>query len=829
MASSIINSLNSRFRLSGLSSGLDVDSIVQQLMRVEQMKVDKVKQDRTLLEWKRDDYRSIINSIRAFKDEYFDVLKPATNMRSLTSLSAYKTTYNGLDTSSYLTATAGSGAIPGTYTVSDIQLATSAKVVSSASITDGIQGSSIDINIGNISAANDNNKINVTFNGTSKEITIDDSLNGIDAVINNLNTKLEAAFGAGKITVSKDAVVGDKITFTTASTNVLSINHAYNSGYNTILGSTISSPVTLDNQNNKFNLTLNDGTTQTITLDTGTYADAEAVMAEVQEKIDLIPEFNGKIRALNQNNRIVLKAIGSTGSATGTLKDADISDGETVDSGNSTFNVTIDGITHGIVLEEKTYTKSELLAAIQSKLNASFGTGKAMVSMDETTHKLRFEGISQTDTITAAKKENGGLEALGFTDANKSNKVNLNAKLSDIASFFKSDLVPADGDLDTYDIEFTINGKEFRFKSSQTLNEVISAVNGDSEAGVTMSYDQINDKFVVQSKTMGVTAKVQISDTAGNGNLMEALGLTGANVTGTDATMTFNDGSGSQTITRASNDFSLNGIEFNLKSNVVDPIEVKISGDPTKTLELIKGFVNKYNELIDKINSELSEERYRDFLPLTEEQRAAMNETDIKVWEEKAKSGMLRNDGIIRSFADNIRGALYQGVAGVSKSLYSIGITTGTWEQKGKLVIDEAKLKDAITNSPDEVINLFTKQSSTPYSPDMSAADREIRDSENGIANKLYDVFEDYIRTTRNSEGQKGILLEKAGIVGDITEYTNLMSKEIQSKDFLISTLMDKLIDKENQYYKKFTAMERALSQMSSQSSWLTQQMGGGS
>jgi flagellar hook-associated protein 2 len=38
--------------------------------------------------------------------------------------------------------------------------------------------------------------------------------------------------------------------------------------------------------------------------------------------------------------------------------------------------------------------------------------------------------------------------------------------------------------------------------------------------------------------------------------------------------------------------------------------------------------------------------------------------------------------------------------------------------------------------------------------------------------------------------------------------------------------MLDKLVDKENQYYAKFTAMETALSKMNSQISWLTQQTG---
>lgn len=824
MASSMISALNTKLRMSGIVSGLDTDTIIKQLMSIEQMKVDKVKQEKQLLEWKRDDYRSIINMIRAFKDEYFDLLKPATNIRSATALSAYKTTYNGADTSSVLTATAGSGAIPGTYTVSNIQLATAAKAVSGTSITDGIQGAAIAVDISNISAANDNNKITVTFNGTSKEITIDDGLTGIDAVISNLNAKLKDAFGDGKITAGKDAA-GDKITFATDSTNILSIGYAYNRGYDTIFGSAITSSVTLDSQNNKFNLSINGGYPQTIVLDTGTYADADAVVSAVQNKVDAAfgPD---KVRVLNWGGKIVLKVVGSTGTATGTLKDADISDGETIDSSNSTFDVTIDGVTKTITLEEKAYTKNELLSAIQAKLDGLFGPGKAMVSMDVATGKLRFEGISATDTITASKKENGGLDVLGFTNANKSNKLDLTAKLSDIAAFFKTDLTPADGDGDTYDIEFTINGTEFRFNSSQTLSEVISTVNSNSEAGVTMSYDQLNDKFIVQSKTMGATAKVQISDAAGNGNLMAALGMAGANVTGTDATMVFDDGSGPQTITRASNDFIINGISFSLKSNSTDPIELKIAGDPTKAVELIKNFVNKYNEVVDKINSELSEERHRDILPLTDGQKEEMSDREIELWEEKARSGMLKNDGLLTGLLGKMREMLYKDVDGVS--LYSIGITTGTWEKRGKLVVDEVKLKDAITNSPDQVINLFTKQSSIPYSPDMSAADRAIRDSENGIGNRLYDVMQDYIRTTRNSEGQKGYLLEKAGIVGDYSEFTNLLSKEINEKETLINTLLDKLTDKENRYYAQFTAMEKALSQMNAQSAWLAQQFGGG-
>ena len=342
MAYNISGVLNSQLRLSGLSSGLDTDSMVKQLMSVEQAKVDKVKQSRTLLEWKRDDYRSIINSIRAFKDEYFDTLKPDTNMRSASSFLAYKTSYSGASTSSYFTATAGSGTVQGAFSISSVQLAQSAKAASSSPVTSNMAGGTVIQDGRIISAANDNNKISVTFNGTTKEITLDDGLGNITDIVSNLNEKLKTAFGTGKITAVAD---GNSFNLTTASTNVLSIGNAYNSGYSKILGTTISSPTTLDSQSNKFTISLNGGEPVTIAVDPGTYANADALMAAVQEKINGNSELNGNVRVLNQNNRMVLKAIGSTGTATGALADAVIPDGVLVDSSNSTFDVTIDGVT----------------------------------------------------------------------------------------------------------------------------------------------------------------------------------------------------------------------------------------------------------------------------------------------------------------------------------------------------------------------------------------------------------------------------------------------------------------------------------------------------
>ena len=61
------NSYNTgTLRIGGLVSGLDVDSIIKDLIRIEQMKVDRIKQERQLVEWRKEAYREITNFLRAF-------------------------------------------------------------------------------------------------------------------------------------------------------------------------------------------------------------------------------------------------------------------------------------------------------------------------------------------------------------------------------------------------------------------------------------------------------------------------------------------------------------------------------------------------------------------------------------------------------------------------------------------------------------------------------------------------------------------------------------------------------------------------------------------
>lgn len=59
-------------RFTGLSSGLDTQSIVDELMKAARMPLDNKEKDKQLLEWKRDDYREMNSQLAELDDTIFD-------------------------------------------------------------------------------------------------------------------------------------------------------------------------------------------------------------------------------------------------------------------------------------------------------------------------------------------------------------------------------------------------------------------------------------------------------------------------------------------------------------------------------------------------------------------------------------------------------------------------------------------------------------------------------------------------------------------------------------------------------------------------------------
>lgn len=62
-------------RITGLATGLDVDSVVQETMQAYQTKIDAVDQQKKVAELQQELYREVITECRNFYDDYFDISK----------------------------------------------------------------------------------------------------------------------------------------------------------------------------------------------------------------------------------------------------------------------------------------------------------------------------------------------------------------------------------------------------------------------------------------------------------------------------------------------------------------------------------------------------------------------------------------------------------------------------------------------------------------------------------------------------------------------------------------------------------------------------------
>ncbi|MCA0980960.1 flagellar filament capping protein FliD [Exiguobacterium aestuarii] len=350
-------------------------------------------------------------------------------------------------------------------------------------------------------------------------------------------------------------------------------------------------------------------------------------------------------------------------------------------------------------------------------------------------------------------------------------------------------------------------GFEIQYKSSTTgtyqkielgadatVQDLMSKLNS-KETGLSAFFESSTGKISLSTKETGATSTIQF-DT----NFKSAFSMGTVVPTGQNAKFEVNG----IEVERASNTTTIDNMTLTLKSTFASgPVTLSAATDTQKIFDNIKGFVDKYNETIDLMNKKTREERFRSFAPLTQAQRDELSEDEIKKWEEKAMSGMLRGDTILRGTMDTLR-SKWSGATSSTNDLdmsrlFQIGLSTGSdFTNGGKIELNEEKLKAAIEKDPEQVYKLFT-------------------DEETGLLPQIRDTAKDSRETITRIAGADG-----AGAP------TYSMGREMTQMDTRIKQLNDLLIDKENAYYRRFAAMETAMNQANSQAASLQQFLGGG-
>ncbi len=165
-------------RIGGLASGMDTDTMVKEMMKAESMKVDRVKADKQILEWKKESLNSLNKDFANFildskKDFGYNAVGRPGSMDWIKSATSSDETKG--------TATAGKGAFGGKHDVNVTKLATGVSGTTKAGET--------------VNEVNWEKKaFDFEINGKKVSITDKDSLETIAKKINSSGAGVQASF-----------------------------------------------------------------------------------------------------------------------------------------------------------------------------------------------------------------------------------------------------------------------------------------------------------------------------------------------------------------------------------------------------------------------------------------------------------------------------------------------------------------------------------------------------------------------------------------------------------------------------------------------------------
>lgn len=806
--------------ISGLASGMDTESMIENAVSGYKTKISTLQQKRTKVEWQQEVYRSIIGKMSSFSDKYTSYASSTNLLSSGFFNQAVKVTATGkyADMVSASGKTSSSVQILGvkqlaraaTYTVSGI----GGKTADKPEFT----GSAVDLTekkeLSNVSGS-----LTIKYGG-DRSFTLDFGELDIYQNADELAKAIQSKLGEQTMTLSDgtSVKVSEKID--------VKVNDEGNIEFSEKGGA--GNAVTISGATGKIKDTLKitaDGTESTLNTKNVELVDKSSTLGDylsgkeltltldgVTKKIEL-PEYKKDGTALSNDaytTALQTKINEAFGAGKVALEKVGAADGK---SFSLKFSTTQAGSTLSVSGDA---AKALGLDKAATYVNTSKTLGELL--RDKAVDWSKFEKVkAEGDVKPVNKKDGSGVDY--YTDS-KGNRV----KSEDGGkTYYRVD------DKGEFLREFKINGKLVgAFNKDTALETVLTSINGNADAGVKVSYSKTTNQFQFTAKESGASSRIDMGD-----GLANALFGGGTKEDGLDAIFSMKvNGQELDGISRSSNTFDVDGMSVSLKgtfgaygsSNTLgkdnieatkaDAVSFTSSSDADKIIDTIKSMVEDYNAMVTEIKNAYStmpqqKSNGNYYEPLTEEDKADMSESSIKAYEEKAKQGLL--------FADRDLSALYsQLTSAISMSgkdgadLKSIGITSNYSNGLTTLSLNEEKLRAALETDPDKVRDVFSKSVASGS-------------SSNGLMQALKSPLDMYSKT----QGTKGILVQKAGsTLAPSTLYKNTLQNKLDDIDTQIEKWQDKMADQVDRYTSKFTALEKLISQMNSQSSALASFLG---
>lgn len=787
--------------IGGLVSGLDTDTLIDGMTYYTRAKIAKQEQNKTILEWKTEDYRSVSSKLIDFSDNYTSY-SSSTNLYSNSFFSKNQITTSG-DNSKYVSVT-GSTTNASNISIDAVkQLSNDASFTTSEAMSNNYIKTGV-INYGSGDVCNVSGKtLSIKYGSDTYTVTMPEKDGGgVYTSASEIASVLQSAL--------EDIDLNTPVDGKTKLSDIMSVSESS--------GKLVFSQDSGDTSGNS--LSISGGNSELL--------DTLGMTSIVDDVIS---------GSLSAEEAVKTDELSSTSSF------------EEIMSGKS-MTFTYNGTSKSITFDDDTQlNESNFVGYLQDKLDDAFGDGRISVTDDGGAIKFQTttpDGAEDTSSVLKISSTATGLlgeDGVFGISSGTTNKVNLNLSLETSGIRGVENLNLSDGT----DYSIRINGKDIsiNYKEGETtLSEIFSAIN-ESDADVKISYMENSDKISVVSTQSGASGDVSFGDeTTGELNDLEKLlfgqrdangdiiagsnELNGTKIDGQDAVVLIDyDGDGGADpieIQRGTNTFSIDGLSISVsgkfgydsEGNVIegDKVNLSASVDTDKIVDAVKSMLEDYNDMVDYVNDEVSEKRDRDYAPLTDEQKEEMSDSEIEAWTEKAKAGMLFGDSDLISLSSELRYVFYN-TSSEGLSMSDMGIKVSSdWQDNGKITFDEDKFKAALAENPDEVQKMFTDEVTT---------DETTGTTTGGIMSKLKKITDKYAAT---SGSVKGILVEKAGHSDSPASLLqNTLLTQINDINDTIDNLNDKLETEQERYQSQFTQLEELVQQMNTQSSYLDQMM----
>lgn len=816
-SSSIYGSRNSNI-ISGLASGMDTEAMIEGMVQGYQQKITQLGQDRTMLQWQQSAYQSISDKLVEFSRKYMSYNSPATNLFSASFFNnAILTSANG----TYADLVSATGKSSSTIVLNAVaQLAEAARYTHDASGLDTSLGKGEPVKLGEKQPLSTMSG-SLTLEYGNKKVTLDfgelELFNKADGTLDTakFQTALQDKLKEQKITTSSgDQVSADTLIDVKVDSNgTVTLSDKKGAGNNVHF-----SGATGDLKNL---VTSADAEgTSSFTLST-----TEKVVKEDATKAEYL---SGKSFTVTLNGQTKTFTLGEIDPSKGNLHEQvkqNLQEG--LDKAFGKGKITVDMDTTGPGERSFSFSVSNGdTFRITSPVGEVLGLGENGVTSYVDTGKTLGDLLGRTSDGAGLNGLTGGelAKAIGDVTEIKDKDGMVTSRVDSEGNTVDEQGYRLDKDGKRFqEYELTVNGVSIgKYNKDTALETVLNDINSNTEAGVSVSFSKTTNQFVFTAKETGAGGRVEIGGELGE-RLFGKVDVTDKDhyTAGQDAKFTATINGQKMEFSRSSNTFDLDGMSITLNGTfeVKDgetPVTFSSKTDTDKIIDVVKTMVEDYNAIVSEVKKAYSDmpleksngSRYK---PLTDEDKADMTESEIKAYEEKAKTGILFMDRDLSSLYSALRSAVAPGGSDGS-FLRSIGIKTSYEDGLTTLSLDENALREALEQNPDQVKDAFTKSKENGAASD-------------GLMASIQKVTDRYAATTGAT---KGILIEKAGSkYSPSAALNNTLLEQMKDIDKQVDKWQAKMSDKVDYYTNKFTQLEMLIAQMNSQSSSLAGMMGG--